>query len=85
MSVMGSSGRGGPSLRTPPLPAACFTQLYTHVSGPAPRGGALYATPQSPQLRTLRSASAGRLQVRSLRPIPSSGTAQGGAGGLRAL
>ncbi|XP_065553575.1 transcription factor E2F2 isoform X2 [Lathamus discolor] len=64
MSVMGSSGRGGPSLRTPPLPAGCFAQLYTHVSGPAPRGGALYATPQSPQLRTLRSASAGRLQAK---------------------
>ncbi|XP_057271028.1 transcription factor E2F2 [Pezoporus wallicus] len=64
MSVMGSSGRGGPSLRTPPLPAGCLTQLYAHASGPAPRGGALYATPQSPQLRTLRSASAGRLQAK---------------------
>uniref|UniRef100_A0A8B9G492 E2F/DP family winged-helix DNA-binding domain-containing protein n=1 Tax=Amazona collaria TaxID=241587 RepID=A0A8B9G492_9PSIT len=64
MSVMGSSGRGGSSLGTPPLPAGCFTQLYTHVSGPAPRGGGLYATPQSPQLRTLRSASAGRLQAK---------------------
>ncbi|XP_061229687.1 transcription factor E2F2 [Neopsephotus bourkii] len=64
VSVMGSSGRGGPSLRTPPLPAACFPQLYTHVSGPAPRGRALYGTPQSPQLRTLRSASAGRLQAK---------------------
>ncbi|XP_040444206.1 transcription factor E2F2 isoform X1 [Falco naumanni] len=63
MSVMGSSEQGASSLGSPLLPAGCFTQLYkpAAVSVPAPQGGCLYATPQGPQLRTLRSASAGRL------------------------
>ncbi|XP_037237589.1 transcription factor E2F2 isoform X1 [Falco rusticolus] len=63
MSVMGSSEQGASSLGSPLLSAGCFTQLYkpAAVSVPAPQGGCLYATPQGPQLRTLRSASAGRL------------------------
>ncbi|XP_026719266.1 LOW QUALITY PROTEIN: transcription factor E2F2 [Athene cunicularia] len=63
MSVMGSCERGASSLGSPPLPAGCFTQVYTPaaVSVPAPWGGCLHATPQGPQLRTLHSASVGRL------------------------
>ncbi|KAM6115861.1 transcription factor E2F2 [Phoenicopterus ruber ruber] len=66
MSVMGSVERGASSLGSPPLPAGSFTQVYmpAAVSVPAPRGGCLYATPQGPQLRTLRSASAGRLPAK---------------------
>ncbi|XP_072741033.1 transcription factor E2F2 [Ciconia boyciana] len=66
MSVMGSSERGASSLGSPPLSAGCFTQVYTPaaVSLPAPRGGCLYGTPQGPQLRTLRSASVGRLPAK---------------------
>ncbi|KAM9255943.1 LOW QUALITY PROTEIN: transcription factor E2F2 [Cariama cristata] len=66
VSVMGSSERGASSLGSPPLPTGCFTQVYTPAAGsvPAPRGGCLYATPQGPQLRTLRSASAGRLPAK---------------------
>ncbi|XP_009469171.1 PREDICTED: arf-GAP with SH3 domain, ANK repeat and PH domain-containing protein 3 [Nipponia nippon] len=65
MSVMGSSEQGASDLGSPPLPASCFTQVYmpAPVSIPAPRGGYLYGTPQGPQLRTLRSASAGRLPL----------------------
>ncbi|XP_029895489.1 LOW QUALITY PROTEIN: transcription factor E2F2 [Aquila chrysaetos chrysaetos] len=66
MSVMGSVERGVSSLGSPPLPTGSFTQVYTPaaVSVPAPRGGCLYATPQGPQLRTLRSASVGRLPAK---------------------
>lgn len=83
MSMMGSVERGGSSLGSPPLPTGSFTQLYTPaaVSFPAPRGGGLYATPQGPQLRILRSASAGRLPVRCLHPIPAMGIASVGRGG----
>lgn len=86
MSVMGSMEWGASSLGSPPLPSDCFTQIYTPaaVSVPAPRGGCLYATPQGPQLRTLRSASAGRLPVSSLRPLPALGIASVGRGGLGA-
>ncbi|KAM6043911.1 transcription factor E2F2 isoform 2-T2 [Theristicus caerulescens] len=66
MSVMGSSEQGASNLGSPPLPSGCFTQVYmpAAVSVPAPRGGCLYGTPQGPQLRTLRSASAGRLPAK---------------------
>ncbi|KAM9213381.1 transcription factor E2F2 [Leptosomus discolor] len=66
MSVMGSVERGVSSLGSSPLPTGCFTQVYTPaaVNVPAPRGGCLYATPQGPQLRTLRSASVGRLPAK---------------------
>ncbi|KAM6399693.1 transcription factor E2F2 [Rhynochetos jubatus] len=66
MSVMGSSEQGASSLGSPPLPTGSFPQFYTPaaVSVPVPRGGGLYATPQSPQLRILRSASAGRLPAK---------------------
>ncbi|KAM9268064.1 transcription factor E2F2 [Morus bassanus] len=65
-SVMGSSERGASSLGSPPVPAGCFTKVYmpAAVSVPAPRGGCLYGTPQGPQLRTLRSASVGRLPAK---------------------
>ncbi|XP_075294093.1 transcription factor E2F2 [Opisthocomus hoazin] len=66
LSVMASVDRGVSSLGSPPLPTGSFTRVYTPaaVSVPAPRGGCLYATPQGPQLRTLRSASAGRLPAK---------------------
>uniref|UniRef100_A0A8B9QA88 E2F transcription factor 2 n=1 Tax=Apteryx owenii TaxID=8824 RepID=A0A8B9QA88_APTOW len=69
MSVMGSIERVASSLGSPPVPsvpAGYFTQLYSQaaVSAPAPRGGCLYATPQGPQLRSIRSASAGRLPAK---------------------
>ncbi|XP_065506747.1 transcription factor E2F2 [Caloenas nicobarica] len=66
MSVMGSMEWGVSSLGSPLVPAGSFTQVYTPaaVSVPAPRDGGLYGTPQSPQLRTLRSASAGRLPAK---------------------
>uniref|UniRef100_A0A8B9ZGW3 E2F/DP family winged-helix DNA-binding domain-containing protein n=2 Tax=Anas TaxID=8835 RepID=A0A8B9ZGW3_ANAPL len=56
--AMGSSERGGSALCSPPLPAACCSR------GSSQGGGCLFATPQSPHLRTLRSASAGRLPAK---------------------
>lgn len=81
MSLMGSCDLGASSLGSPPLSTGCFTQVYTPaaVSGPAPRGGCLCDTPQSPEFRTLCSASAGRLPVRYLHPVSSSGIASGEA------
>ncbi|XP_064587621.1 transcription factor E2F2 [Zonotrichia leucophrys gambelii] len=66
MSVMVSCDPGAPSLGSPPLSAGCFTQVYTPaaVSAPALRGGCLCDTPQGPELRTLCSASAGRLPAK---------------------
>lgn len=82
MSVMGSVERGVSSLGSPLVPVGSFTQVYTPaaVSVPAPRDGGLYGTPQSPQLRTLRSASAGRLPVRCLHPSPTLGITWVGQG-----
>uniref|UniRef100_A0A8B9R0K2 E2F/DP family winged-helix DNA-binding domain-containing protein n=1 Tax=Anas platyrhynchos TaxID=8839 RepID=A0A8B9R0K2_ANAPL len=56
--AMGSSERGGSALCSPPLPAACCSR------GSSQGGSCLFATPQSPHLRTLRSASAGRLPAK---------------------
>ncbi|XP_015504477.1 transcription factor E2F2 isoform X2 [Parus major] len=66
MSVVGSCDPGASSLGSPPLSAGCFTQVYTPaaVSAPASRGGSLCDTPQGPELRTLCSASAGRLPAK---------------------
>ncbi|XP_051663161.1 transcription factor E2F2 [Manacus candei] len=66
MSVMGSCERGASSMGSPPLSSGCFTQVYTPaaVSGPAARRGCFYDTPQGPELRTLGSASAGRLPAK---------------------
>ncbi|XP_059344743.1 transcription factor E2F2 [Ammospiza nelsoni] len=66
MSVMVSCDPGAPSLGSPPLSAGCFTQVYTPaaVSAPALRCGCLCDTPQGPELRTLCSASAGRLPAK---------------------
>ncbi|KAM6045176.1 transcription factor E2F2 [Chlamydotis macqueenii] len=63
---MGSTEWGASSLGSPPFPRGSFSQVYTPaaVSGPVSRGGCLYATPQSPQLRTLHSASTGRLPAK---------------------
>ncbi|XP_056365304.1 transcription factor E2F2-like isoform X2 [Oenanthe melanoleuca] len=66
MSLMGSCDPGASSLGSPPLSTGCFTQVYTPaaVSGPASRGGGLCDTPQGPELRTLSSASVGRLPAK---------------------
>ncbi|XP_054251189.1 transcription factor E2F2 [Indicator indicator] len=66
MSVMGSVEQGTSSLGSPLLSTGCITQTYAlgAVSVPPFRGGGLYATPQGPQLRTLCSASAGRLPAK---------------------
>ncbi|XP_068773521.1 transcription factor E2F2 isoform X1 [Struthio camelus] len=69
VSVMGSAERVASSLGSPSVasvPGGCFTQVYSQaaVSVPAPRGGCLYATPQGPELRSIRSASAGRLPAK---------------------
>lgn len=79
MSLMGSCDPGASSLGSPPLSTGCFTQVYTPaaVSGPTPRGECLCDTPQGPELRTLCSASAGRLPVRYLYPVSSLGIASG--------
>lgn len=79
MSVMGSCEPGASSLGSPPLSTGCFSQVYTPaaVSVPASRGGCLCDTPQGPELRTLCSASAGRLPVRCLHPVSSLGIASG--------
>lgn len=65
-SVMGSCDPGDSSLGSPPLSTGCFTQGYTPAAASAPafRSGCLCDTPQGPELRTLCSASAGRLPVR---------------------
>lgn len=56
----------GPPVRA--LPAAYFAQVYpqTAVVAPLPRGGCLYATPHGPEIKTMRSASTGKLPVISL-------------------
>ncbi|XP_062450122.1 LOW QUALITY PROTEIN: transcription factor E2F2 [Rhea pennata] len=69
VSVMGSAERVASSLGSPPVPsvpAGYFTQVYSQaaVSVPAPGGGCLYTTPQGPELRSIRSASAGRLPAK---------------------
>ncbi|XP_066060705.1 transcription factor E2F2 [Chamaea fasciata] len=64
--VMGSCDLGASRLGSSPLSTGCFIQGYTPaaVSGPASRGGCLCDTPQGPELRTLCSASAGRLPAK---------------------
>ncbi|XP_014745997.1 PREDICTED: transcription factor E2F2 [Sturnus vulgaris] len=66
MSVMGSCDPGASSLGSPPLSTGCFTQVYTPaaISGPPSRSECLCDTPQGPELRTLCSASAGRLPAK---------------------
>ncbi|XP_041319142.1 transcription factor E2F2 [Pyrgilauda ruficollis] len=66
MSVMVSCDPGASSLGSPPLSTGCFSQVYTPaaVSAPAPRGECLCDTPQGPELRTLCTASAGRLPAK---------------------
>ncbi|XP_031988515.1 transcription factor E2F2-like isoform X2 [Corvus moneduloides] len=66
MSVMGSCDPGASSLGSPPLSTGCFSQVYTPaaVSVPGSRGGSFCDTPQGSELRTLCSASAGRLPAK---------------------
>lgn len=53
------------------LPATYFTQVYsqTAVVASLPRGSCLYATPHGPEVRTMRSASTGKLPVMCLIPF----------------
>ncbi|XP_048357413.1 transcription factor E2F2 [Sphaerodactylus townsendi] len=48
------------------LPATYFTQVYpqTAVVAPLPRGSCLYATPHGPEIKTMRSASTGKLPAK---------------------
>ncbi|XP_031362630.2 transcription factor E2F2 [Lonchura striata] len=66
MAVMVSCDPGASSLGTPPLSTGCFAQVNTPaaVSAPASQGRCLCDTPQGPELRTLCSASAGRLPAK---------------------
>ncbi|XP_026531923.1 transcription factor E2F2 [Notechis scutatus] len=63
----------GPAVRA--LPAAYFAQVYPQaaVVAPLPRGGCLYATPHGPEIKTMRSASTGKLPAK--RKLDLEGTA----------
>ncbi|XP_044291165.1 transcription factor E2F2 isoform X2 [Varanus komodoensis] len=58
------------------LPATYFTQVYpqTAVVAPLPRGSCLYATPHGPEVKTMRSASTGKLPAK--RKLDLEGTGQ---------
>uniref|UniRef100_A0A8D0GQL9 E2F transcription factor 2 n=1 Tax=Sphenodon punctatus TaxID=8508 RepID=A0A8D0GQL9_SPHPU len=79
MPVMNSadlvtSGLGSPQMRS--VPASYFTQVYpqTAVVAPAPRASCLYATPHGPEIKTIRSASSGKLPAK--RKLDLEGTGQ---------
>uniref|UniRef100_A0A8C3SK04 E2F transcription factor 2 n=1 Tax=Chelydra serpentina TaxID=8475 RepID=A0A8C3SK04_CHESE len=81
MPVMSSADLVTSSLGSPPMhsiPASYFTQLYPQsvATAPAPRGSCLYATPHGPEIKTIRSASAGRLPAK--RKLDLEGTGQPG-------
>lgn len=59
-----TSNLGSPPMRV--LPATYITQVYpqTAVVAPLPRGSCLYATPHGPEVKTMRSASTGKLPVK---------------------
>ncbi|XP_061452876.1 transcription factor E2F2 isoform X1 [Rhineura floridana] len=58
------SNLSSPQMRA--LPATYFTQVYpqTAVVAPLPRGSCLYATPHGPEIKTMRSASTGKLPAK---------------------
>ncbi|XP_034976038.1 transcription factor E2F2 [Zootoca vivipara] len=68
------SNLGSPQMRA--LPATYFTQVYpqTAVVAPLPRGSCLYATPHGPEIKTMRSASTGKLPAK--RKLDLEGTGQ---------
>ncbi|XP_053254584.1 transcription factor E2F2 [Podarcis raffonei] len=68
------SNLSSPQMRT--LPATYFTQVYpqTAVVAPLPRGSCLYATPHGPEIKTMRSASTGKLPAK--RKLDLEGTGQ---------
>lgn len=55
------------------LPTTYFAQVYpqTAVVAPLPRGSCLYATPHGPEVKTMRSASTGKLPVTTKISFPS--------------
>ncbi|XP_053124705.1 transcription factor E2F2 [Hemicordylus capensis] len=69
-----ASNLGSPQMRV--LPATYFTQVYpqTAVVAPLPRGSCLYATPHGPEIKTMRSASTGKLPAK--RKLDLEGTEQ---------
>ncbi|XP_019368073.1 PREDICTED: transcription factor E2F2 isoform X1 [Gavialis gangeticus] len=66
----GTSSRSSPQMHA--IPTSCFSQYPQPAAG----GGGLYATPQGPELRAIRSASAGRLPAK--RKLDLEGTGQPG-------
>uniref|UniRef100_A0A8C3FX07 E2F transcription factor 2 n=1 Tax=Chrysemys picta bellii TaxID=8478 RepID=A0A8C3FX07_CHRPI len=81
MPVMSSADLVTSSLSSPQMhsiPASYFTQLYPQslAAAPASRGSCLYATPHGPEIKTIRSASAGRLPAK--RKLDLEGTGQPG-------
>ncbi|CAI5781499.1 transcription factor E2F2 [Podarcis lilfordi] len=68
------SNLSSPQMRA--LPATYFTQVYpqTAVVAPLPRGSCLYATPHGPEIKTMRSASTGKLPAK--RKLDLEGTGQ---------
>lgn len=67
---LGTSSRSSPQMHA--IATSYFSQYpQTAAVVPAAGGGCLYATPQGPELKAIRSASAGRLPVTSpLTPFP---------------
>uniref|UniRef100_A0A8C0IQD1 E2F transcription factor 2 n=1 Tax=Chelonoidis abingdonii TaxID=106734 RepID=A0A8C0IQD1_CHEAB len=81
MPVMSSADLVTSSLSSPQMhsiPASYFTKLYPQsvATAPASRGSCLYATPHGPEIKTIRSASAGRLPAK--RKLDLEGTGQPG-------
>ncbi|XP_066494649.1 transcription factor E2F2 [Tiliqua scincoides] len=79
MPVMSSADLVTSNLGSPPmrvLPTTYFAQVYpqTAVVAPLPRGSCLYATPHGPEVKTMRSASTGRLPAK--RKLDLEGTGQ---------
>ncbi|XP_075765100.1 transcription factor E2F2 isoform X2 [Pelodiscus sinensis] len=81
MPVMSSADLVTSSLSSPQMhsiPASYFMQVYpqTVAAAPPPRGSCLYATPHGPEIKAIRSASAGRLPAK--RKLDLEGTGQPG-------
>uniref|UniRef100_A0A8C8RA28 E2F transcription factor 2 n=1 Tax=Pelusios castaneus TaxID=367368 RepID=A0A8C8RA28_9SAUR len=78
MPVMSSADLVTSSLSSPQMPsipASYFTQVYSQTV-PVARGGCLYATPHGPEIKSIRSTSAGRLPAK--RKLDLEGTGQPG-------
>uniref|UniRef100_A0A8D0BC90 E2F transcription factor 2 n=1 Tax=Salvator merianae TaxID=96440 RepID=A0A8D0BC90_SALMN len=79
LPVIASADLVATNLSSPQMrggPATYFTQVYpqTAVVAPLPRGSCLYATPHGPEIKTMRSASTGKLPAK--RKLDLEGTGQ---------